>query len=164
MTWNKTVSWKFIIFIIIFSCTEPSNFYLPPQAQISISDKFTLHIISGENQKYVGISPEPIRYQIFDNENGLLVKSFDEVDLEGTFYSYQGNYYRESSTILHSKIRNVIASCQCFELPWIILPRNDPDVGPNPVDEIEIILNIFDFSFNEPIINSPVKVVHYVGD
>ena len=153
-----------LIILVLFACGEPYNFQQAMPPQFPISDNFSLNIISGENQKYVGFSPEPIRFQITDNENGRLLKSFDDVNLEGVFYSNQGDYYRESSTLLHSKIRNFTVSCSCFELFWVILPKDDPTIGPNPVSEVKIYINIFDTSFNEPIINSPEEVVHFVGD
>ena len=128
--------------------------------------KYRLELLGGDRQEYIGISPEPITFKIINTSDEYVMNDiyFNNSGLWIYAEAQQGNIYYSDDPAGNFALRTADPQCECFHLFWNIFPGDAPDINGDQVDSVVIKLNVYHLNSGQPVLNSPIQLVHYPSD
>lgn len=127
---------------------------------------YHVELLSGDRQRYIGMSPDPLKFRIYDDKNEQIIKDiyFNDSDLWIEVSSVQGLFTLIESPAGNCALRKTQVSCDCFKLHWHLIPEDAPEIGGSQVDSVVVRINVIMRSTGDPIEHSPLEVIHYPAD
>jgi hypothetical protein len=171
---RNILNWKVIsgagcLSLLLYGCfgiNDSADNPLIPPTEKSLADNYHVELLSGNGQKYTGMSPDPVEFRIYDDRNEAIVEDiyFEDSELWIEISGKQGDFTLSESPAGNVALRQIQKACECFKFHWYLMPADSPEIGAEQVDSVEVFINVFIRITGDQVNGSPVRLVHYPAD